>query len=516
MLKQTRKELATKNTSLKEKLSFYMTRCEQLERSYDRLQHQVKELLRCRFGSSSERFMDSSNPQDDFFTTSLPIETEQEETESNVSVASYTRRKDNKRLSVEDLPHRAVVIPLSDDQKTCPCGRCKQFVRYETTELLHHQPELLEIIEEKREIWACPRGCGGSLIVAPKPMHALPHVGATEEMLANIVVSKLQDRQPLYHLEKKYHEVVSRQTLARWFIDTANVLQPLVNLCKDEIVAYDIAAVDGTTLQVLREPGRAAEMDSTVYCIRGGYPGREVICYEYNAVEHKAFLRDCFDGFQGSIHGDASPHYEVFEDTGIVMSYCNAHARRKFEPIAKGAKGDGLAKHAMRFYRALYKIEKRAKDKEMTAEQRYALRQKESKPLVEKFTQWVDDITPTTLSQSPIGKALSYECAHREGLYRFLEDGRLEADNNLTEQQIKPFVIDRKNFLFACSVEGAKALCGNFTLLRTAIWHGLDPYPYFVFALKQLPYCKTVEDYEKLLPFNVMQHKDWKNHDPPK
>ena len=110
---------------------------------------------------------------------------------------------------------------------------------------------------------------------------------------------------------------------------------------------------------------------------------------------------------------------------------------------------------------------------------------------------------PTVLPQSPLGKAIHYCIKLWPGLTRFLEDGRLEVDNNLTEQEIKPLVIARKNFLFASSVEGAKALCMHLGFIRTAKAHGLDPYHYYVKLLKSLPHCKTVEDYEALLPWNI-------------
>ena len=90
---------------------------------------------------------------------------------------------------------------------------------------------------------------------------------------------------------------------------------------------------------------------------------------------------------------------------------------------------------------------------------------------------------------------------------RFLSDSRLEADNNLTEQQIKPFVMARKNLLFACSVKGAKALCLHFSLMRTAKAHGLDSYRYYEAVLKAVPYCQTLETYEQLLPWNINVRK---------
>ena len=139
----------------------------------------------------------------------------------------------------------------------------------------------------------------------------------------------------------------------------------------------------------------------------------------------------------------------------------------------------------------------------MSPEQRYQLRQKESKPLLEKFKAWLDDIYPTVLPQSPLGKAINYSLKLWNGLICFLDDGRLEIDNNLTEQAIKPFIIARKNFLFCDSVDGARALCMHFGIIQTAKANKLDPYHYYVKLLKEIPHCKTVEDYEQLLPWNT-------------
>jgi transposase len=122
----------------------------------------------------------------------------------------------------------------------------------------------------------------------------------------------------------------------------------------------------------------------------------------------------------------------------VNASFCNAHARRKFEPIANATKGDGLAKVGMCFYRRIYRIERLAKDEKMTPQQRYALRQRLTKPIMKEFKVWLDANLPTVLPKSPLGKAFNYTLKHWGGLCRFLDDGRLEADNNLTEQEIKP------------------------------------------------------------------------------
>ena len=105
--------------------------------------------------------------------------------------------------------------------------------------------------------------------------------------------------------------------------------------------------------------------------------------------------------------------------------------------------------------------------------------------------------------QSPIAKAINYTLRHWEGLTRYLTDGRYLIDNNHTEREIKPFVIARKNFLFAGSQEGARALCLHFSLIRSAKLHKLDPFQYYVKVMEIIPYCQTADDYEALLPWNI-------------
>lgn len=487
-------------------LTIYQKRCEQYAIAYDSLQQQIKELLRHRFGKKSERFVEEEeNPQESLFPLGLPEKVddlEEKEIQINAHQRS-TRKKSNK-----DLPRRIEIIPVSEQDMQCHCGCRKKVIRYETKELLNYQPAVFEIIEQKREVVACEKGCDGQISTAPAPLQILPKIKVSEEFLSFLIVSKLDDRQPLYHLEKqlehRYGIDCSRKNMARWLIDLMEPVQPIYNLLKDEAIDYDVSSMDATTLQVLNEPNRRAETKSYLYCIRGGTPERSVILYEYNEKDHKQFVMKCLLGFEGYLHVDGDNFFEeIGELPEVGLVNCHAHSRRKFEPIAKSTRGKGLAKQALKFYKELYKIEREAKNAGLMPKERYELRQKESKPLLEKFKKWLDDSLPTVLPQSPLGKAIQY-CLNRwDGLMRFLEDGRLEIDNNLTEQQIKPFVIARKNFLFCASVNGAKALAMHFSLIRTAKLHGLDPYHYYVRLLKNIPHCKTVEDYEKLLPWNI-------------
>ena len=494
---------------LKDENSVLLKRCEQYAQAYDLLREQIREMQRHRFGKRSERYLDPESPQLNLFEDNANLfcsvdAAGQEIPEETLQIPAHTRKK--KQKDRKELPRRIEIIPLLEQDKVCSCGSCKTVIRYEIKESIHYQPCIIEILEQRREVAACSKGCDNSIMTAIAPLHILPKIKATEAFLAFLVVSKLDDRQPLYHLEKQLsqrHGIdCSRQTMARWLIDLMAPLRPVYNLMKDEAIEYDIGSCDATTLQVLNEPGRSAETKSYVYCMRGGPPEKSVILYEYNDVQHKQFVSDWFEGFSGYLHVDGDNFFEQVGQTAKIVN-CNAHARRKFEPIARASKGSGIAKEAMRFFKELYKIEREAKNNELTPELRYELRQKKSKPLMDKFKIWLDDIYPTVLPKSSLGNAVNYCIKFGAGLTRFLDDGRLEIDNNLTEQEIKPLVIARKNFLFCASVDGADALCMHLSFIRTAKRHGIDPYHYYVKLLKNIPYCNTVEDYEKLLPWNI-------------
>ena len=355
--------------SLRAELKLSQQRCEQYAQAYDSLKHQVQELLRHRFGAKSERFVDPENPQLSLFDDqdAFAAADQAGQAETLVTVAEHTRQRKSSPAD-KNLPRRIEIIPLTDEEKQCPCGACKSVIRYESRELIHYQPAVFEIIEQRREVAACPQGCEGEIKTAALPQTILPKIKVTETFLAFLVTSKCEDRQPLYHLEKqlrdRYSVDCSRQSMARWMIDLTTPLQPIYNLLKDYVIDYDVASCDATTLQVLNEPGRAAQTKSYVYCIRGGPPQQAVILYVYNDRLHQSFVHEWFSGFNGYLHVDGD---NFFDDIGQVakLVHCHAHARRKFEPIAKATKGRGLAKTALEFYRQLYKIERTAKEQKL-------------------------------------------------------------------------------------------------------------------------------------------------------
>ena len=495
---------------LREQLREALVQRDEWERKYHQATHaytalleRVDALLRNRFGRRSERFKDVDDPQRWLFDEAL-TERGSARTADVVDIAAYRRKRRRQCQFPLSLPRVEVLVPVEDAHRHCGCGAEKVVINHATHERLHYVPPIYEVHVEKREVVACPRRCTGEVRTAAKPAHILPKSKMTEGLLAHIITAKLDDRQPLYHLEKqlqgRFGGGLSRLTMARAVIGTHEALQPLVNLLKDEVIGYDVGAFDATGLRVLKP-----DVSGTpVYCFRGGPPERAVVVYDYIPFEPGRMLEEWFEGFTGTLHCDAQPLFDrVLSQQAIRASYCNAHARRKFEPIARASQGEGLAVEALRWYKRMYAVERVATRERMTPEQRHALRQSHAKPILEEFKDWLDDGVLAVPPKSSLGKAFHYVVSHWEGLCTYLCDGRIEIDNNLTEQQIKAFVIARKNFLFADTDAGARALCAHFSLLRTAKQHGLEPYRYFLHILREVPHCRGVEDFEALLPWRV-------------
>ena len=239
-------QLAHEIQALKAENLLFKSRCEQYAEAYEYLHEQIIEMRRQRFGARSERHIDDpENPQLSLFNdvsaifAAADVAGEQAAKEITL-VAAHSRKKNAKNK--DDLPRRIVVIPLSDKDKQCACGACKTIIKYEVKELIHYQPCVIELIEQRREVAACSQGCDGSVVTATAPIQILPKIKATEEFLSFLAVSKLDDRQPLYYLERQLkdrHGIdCSRQTMARWLIELTEPLRPIYNLLKDYLPTF--------------------------------------------------------------------------------------------------------------------------------------------------------------------------------------------------------------------------------------------------------------------------------------
>ncbi|MGB9825197.1 MAG: IS66 family transposase, partial [Desulfofundulus sp.] len=245
---------------------------------------------------------------------------------------------------------------------------------------------------------------------------------------------------------------------------------------------------DETTLQVLHEPGRAAQTQSYLWLYRTGHTGPPIILYEYQTTRGGQHPQKFLSGFKGYLHVDGYAGYNGLPNVTLVG--CWAHARRKFDEALKALPDTKrsaavAAKEGLEFCNRLFAIERDLKD--VTPEERYQKRLKESLPLLDAFWAWLNQQSSQVLPKSAFGQAVNYCLSQWDKLVAFLQDGRLEISNKRSERSIKPFVIGRKNWLFANTPRGTQASATIYSIVETAKENGLNPFRYLTYLFETLP-----------------------------
>jgi len=259
----------------------------------------------------------------------------------------------------------------------------------------------------------------------------------------------------------------------------------------------------------MKEEGRKNQTKSYLWAIRGGPPDKQIVLFQYHPTRSGQFAREWLDGFRGYVQTDGYAGYDFLDKTeGIVHLGCMAHVHRKFADICKisgnGARA-GLAFTGLRKVNRLYRIERDMRKQELGAEAIKAKREKEARPLLEDLKDWLIEHSTKVPPKSLLGKAIDYTLKQFARLENYLAEGYLRIDNNRIENDIRPFVLGRKNWLFAGKPEGAKASATIYSLLETAKANGWEPYAYLTFLFRNLPLAKKQEDWQCLLPTNGPQ-----------
>ncbi|MEF3310863.1 IS66 family transposase [Paenibacillus sp. GYB004] len=268
---------------------------------------------------------------------------------------------------------------------------------------------------------------------------------------------------------------------------------------KAHLLRQDIAYADETTLQVLREPGRTAEQKSYLWLYRTGPWSPAIVLYEYRPTRAGEHPKRFLGGFTGYLHTDGYDSYD--QVAGVTRVGCWAHARRKFfdavQALPKNVPFTGtVAQQGLDFCNRLYAIERQAEGQ--PPEKRFAIRQEQSRPVLDACLAWLQEQQGRVLPKSLTGAAITYCLNQWERLNTYLLDGRLEIDNNRSERAIKPFVIGRKNWLFANTPRGAQASATIYSLVETAKENRLYPFYYLTYLLEKLPQLPDLKDQEAL------------------
>jgi len=353
----------------------------------------------------------------------------------------------------------------------------------------------VKIREHVRKVYACRNcekdECGVPIVKSPANEPVIKGSFASPEAIAHIMTQKFVMGTPLYRQEQELQRngiKLSRQTMSNWLIRAAeDWLEPIYGMLHELLRGRKVLHADETTLQVLREPGKTAQSKSYMWLYRTGSDTEHpIVLYEYQPDRKSKRPAEFLKGFKGYLHTDG---YEAYHSlgSGITVIGCWAHVRRKFDEALKALpERDREGSSALRgkhYCDRLFMLEREFAD--LMPQERYEKRLELSKPVLDEFFAWVASLN--AVPKSGIGIAAHYALSQKKYLDRYLMDGRLEISNNRAERSIKPFVIDRKNFLFANTPRGAKASAVMFSLIETAKENGLNPFTYLVYVFENAP-----------------------------
>lgn len=483
-----------------------------LEARNQRLFEQLRLLVEQRFGPSTEKY--HLEQRDLFFDEAEVLAetedaTEPEPAADTAAELAKKRRLGGRAMLPPELPRVEVIHELPEEERHCAeDGTELSVIGEEISEQLDVIPAQVRVIRHVRRKYAC-KACEEGVAQAPKPRQPLPKSNASPRLLSFIATAKYADGLPLYRQERSFARLgveLSRNTLARWMLGAGELIEPLLEQLRAHLRQSPLIHMDETTVQVNTEPGRKASSPSYMWVSRGGLPKQPIVLFDYDPSRGGAVPKRLLAGFAGVLLTDGYEGYaQSVREYGLTHAGCWAHARRKFveaqklQPRGKAGRAD----KALTLIGRLYRIEREARA--LADRERLALRQAQSRPVIDKLQAWLESALTQIPPKGAIGRALHYLHGQWPKLIRFLEDGGIPLDNNPAENAIRPFVIGRKNWLFSHTPNGAQASAALYSLIETAKANGLEPYAYLLEVFTRLPAAKTEEDLQALLPWRQEQ-----------
>jgi transposase len=430
---------------------------------------------------------------------SKPIDTQEKGTQSETP----TKPKRQKRLVIPDNLdiHTIIHEPPST---TCECGCQMTQIGQDVQDKLGFKPKQFYRERHVYPKYTCRNAqCHREKLVQAKTEpQIIDKSVATPELLAHILISKYADHLPLYRQSLIYQRsgvYLSDSTLADWVGRCGVQLGFLVNRLRQMILTQPILHADETPVKVLNGYG----MKDAKGKLKQGYVWAYVtpkhspikaVVYDFaqgRGSEHpNAFLK----GFKGKLICDGYNGYKPLFGRGVIEVGCMAHARRKFHELH--VTGQSLISiEALELFQTLYAVEREIDEqfeKNPTPMPRDAqivrqVRQEKAKPVADKLYAWLQQKRLGTTKNASITKAIEYCLKRWQALTRYLEDGNLPIDNNWAENQMRPWALGRKNWLFAGSLESGQRAANVMSLVQSARLNGLDPYAYLADVLSRLP-----------------------------
>ena len=474
------------------------------------LSAEVAKLRKMIFGVRIERFIPSPDATAAQLQLALDLSAE---TVSQCKITSAT--------TIEYVRTRVEVIPAKP--KVHP-GRLKlpEHLRRETillkpdsdisglrkigedvTEILDYIPAELYVKQYIRPKYAAPLNEGGSTVLAAAlPGRLLEKCMAGEGLLAQMIVDKYLDHLPIHRQLQRYERVgvkIAQSTSNDWFRMVLNHLHGLYEAHKRITLATAYLGADETPIKVLDEDKKGTTHRGFYWVYHNSE--QKLILFDYRPGRGREGPDDILKDFQGYLQTDGYSAYEDFgRRPGITLLHCMAHARRKFHEALQN--DQPRAEYALALFQQFYAIERRIKETALQGDAVVQLRQQEAVPILQTLKTWMEKEYPAiVVKKSPIAQAMAYFLPRWEKLCIYTADPRLNIDNNLVENAIRPVAVGRKNYLFAGSHEAAQRAAMVYSLLATCKLHNINPYHWLRDVLENM-HRFTTATIEGLLPQN--------------
>jgi len=476
------------------------------EDEIERLQAIIKKLQRMQFGRSSERL--------DPDQLALGLEDVDADIgrieEQRPVVVKQDNEQPHRKPLPDHLPRNDVRIDVPHD--ACPgCGGALHSIGESVSEMLDWVPAELRVVRITRPKYAC-RTCR-QVAQAPAPERPIARGLATPALLAQVLVGKYCDHNPLYRQSQIFarHGVdLPRSTLAGWVGGACWWLESLhEKLCAD-LFASDHLFADDTPVPVL-DPGRGRTKTGRLWVYareqrgwNGPAPPAAVYLFAPDRKAERPVAH--MARFKGVVHVDGYAGFERLTARGdVVLAACWAHTRRKFYDVEQQT-GSPIAAEALRRIATLYEVEKKAHGQ--SPAQRIAWRRSLSRPHLAAMKGWLEVQLGLVPARSTLADAIRYALGRWTGLSRFIDDGRIELDTNPVERAIRPVALGRKNHLFAGSDGGGHRWAVVCSMIETAKLNGVEPYAYLRDVLERMVAGHPNNRLEELLPWNwALNHR---------